>query len=158
MEVKVYDNDHMKYSAIVNLLPYEPPFLFVDELLEVGDDGCKGSFTFRKELDFYKGHFKNNPVTPGVLLTECCAQIGLVCLGIHLLQGANELIDLKIGMSSSQMEFLKPVFPGEKVTVISEKIYFRFNKLKCEVKMYDSKGKLVCKGALSGMFMNNANG
>ncbi|MFX0556927.1 3-hydroxyacyl-ACP dehydratase FabZ family protein [Maribacter sp. CXY002] len=148
----------MKHSEIVALLPYEQPFLFVDELAQVNDDGCEGSFTFTEDLVFYKGHFKNYPVTPGVLLTECCAQIGLVCLGIYLMKLSITIENLKIGMSSSQMEFLKPVVPNEKVTVISRKIYFRFHKLKCEVKMYNSKGELVCKGILSGMLMNQSNG
>jgi 3-hydroxyacyl-[acyl-carrier-protein] dehydratase len=107
-------------------------------------------------MDFFKGHFKNNPVTPGVLLTECCAQIGLVCLGLHLLGKDNVALDkVGIGFSSSEMEFLKPVFPGEKVRVTSKKIYFRFQKLKCEVKMYDANGDLVCKGILAGMLTND---
>jgi 3-hydroxyacyl-[acyl-carrier-protein] dehydratase len=49
------------------------------------------------------------------------------------------------------MEFYKPVMPGEKVRVVSKKIYYRFHKLKCEVRMYDSKDSLVCKGILAGM-------
>jgi 3-hydroxyacyl-[acyl-carrier-protein] dehydratase len=31
---------------------------------------------FDPNLDFYKGHFKDDPVTPGVILTEVMAQIG----------------------------------------------------------------------------------
>ncbi|RRQ48408.1 hydroxymyristoyl-ACP dehydratase [Maribacter algicola] len=142
----------MKQKEILARLPYAKPFLFVDEILEVTEDGAKGSFNFSNGLDFYKGHFKGNPVTPGVILTECCAQIGLVCLGIFLVGAAKlEASNVQIGMSSSEMEFLQPVFPGETVTVISRKLYFRFQKLKCEVKMYNSNKDLVCKGTLSGM-------
>ncbi|PIB23760.1 hydroxymyristoyl-ACP dehydratase [Maribacter sp. 4U21] len=146
----------MSFQHILASLPYEPPFLFVDGLSRLDDDGAEGYFTFQPKMDFYKGHFKNNPVTPGVLLTECCAQIGLVCLGLHLLGKENVAIaKVGIGFSSSEMEFLKPVFPGEKVRVTSKKIYFRFRKLKCEVKMYDANGDLVCKGILAGMLTNN---
>ncbi len=141
----------MNYSHIIAQLPYSEPFLFVDALQEVSKEGIKGSYTFSKDLDFYRGHFKENPVTPGVLLTECCAQIGLVCLGIHLM-ATSDLSNLQIGFSSSEMEFLLPVYPGEKVRVRSEKIYFRFNKLKCKVQLYNEVGELVCKGVLSGMF------
>ncbi len=136
---------------IIKKLPYQKPFLFVDELLEVTENGVKGSFTFHENLDFYKGHFKNNPVTPGVILIETMAQIGLVCLGIYL---TFEKKLTQIAFTSSEVEFLKPVFPNEKVTVISEKIYFRFGKLKCEVKMLDSKGEEVCNGKLAGMIIN----
>lgn len=139
------------YNWIMNQLPYTEPFLFVDEIQHVNDKGVEGSYRFSPDADFYKGHFKNNPVTPGVILTECCAQIGLVCLGIYLLGQKTALENIAIGMSSSQMEFLLPVFPGERVTVVSELAYFRFQKLKCEVKMYNKDGKLVCKGVLAGM-------
>ena len=141
----------MDTNLIVSQLPYQPPFLFVDELERVNEMGAKGNYTFKRELEFYKGHFKANPITPGVILTECCAQIGLVCLGIFLLNEEQKPKNPKIGLSSSQMEFYKPVLPGERVTVTSEKIYFRFHKLKCEVRMHDSIGDLVCKGILSGM-------
>ena len=141
----------MNTDLIVDQLPYVAPFLFVDIVERIDDMGVEGNFTFRKELDFYRGHFKDNPVTPGVILTECCAQIGLVCLGIFLLKGSQVTPNLKIGLSSSQMEFYKPVMPGEKVKVVSRKIYYRFHKLKCDVRMYDSKESLVCKGILAGM-------
>lgn len=153
MVVKAYVNhNYMKdLQIIVAELPYTAPFLFVDELLQVDAEGSEGCFTFHSELDFYKGHFRGNPITPGVILTECCAQIGVVCLGIYLMNAETADTTLKIGMSSSEMEFLKPVFPGEKVRVVSKKLYFRFQKLKCEVKMYNSKGNLVCKGEIAGM-------
>lgn len=149
----------MKYHHITSLLPYSKPFLFVEGLSFVDDNGVIGFCTFSKELDFYKGHFKRNPVTPGVILTECCAQIGLVCLGIHLLTGSGGLFEnLKIGLSSSEMEFFLPVYPGEKVQVTSKKKYFRFHKLKCEVQMHNEMGKLICKGSIAGMIKMDANG
>jgi len=147
----------MNTQQILEFLPYAKPFLFVDELSQVDDSGAEGSFTFLADMDCYRGHFKEYPVTPGVLLTECCAQIGLVCLGIYLLQDEKNRNKIKIGMSSSQMEFLKPVLPNEKVRVVSEKVYFRFQKLKCDVRMYDSKGDMVCKGTLAGMLTSDAN-
>lgn len=149
----------MNFQTILDNLPYESPFLFVDDLISINESGAKGSFTFDEDLDFYKGHFKGNPVTPGVILTECCAQIGLVCLGLFLMDAQKVVLDkVSIGLSSSQMEFLKPVFPNEKVAVSSKTIYFRFNKLKCEVKMHNAKGELVCKGVLAGMLKTGSNG
>lgn len=145
------------YQWIIDNLPYTEPFLFVDTLTRLDESGAEGTYRFNADASFYKGHFKDNPVTPGVLLTECCAQIGLVCLGIFLLDANEQLKELKIGMSSSEMDFLIPVFPGEQVRVVSELVYFRFQKLKCKVKMYNEEGKLVCKGTLAGM-MNLTNG
>ena len=145
-------------SSILDSLPYSSPFLFVDEIFSIDENSVSGSYTFDPDLDFYKGHFKNNPVTPGVILTECMAQIGLVCLGIYLTnKEMNSSDSTNFGLSSSEVEYLKPVFPGEKVRVVSEKQYFRFNKLKCKVEMFDSKGDLVCKGILAGMIISKKN-
>ncbi|GEP51854.1 beta-hydroxyacyl-ACP dehydratase [Flavobacterium noncentrifugens] len=139
-------------DEIISKLPYSKPFLFVDEIVRIDENGVEGTFFFDENLDFYKGHFKENPVTPGVILTETMAQIGLVCLGIFLLddQFNSETV---IGLTSTEMEFLKPVSPNEKVTVISEKVYFRFGKLKCKVAMKNERGEEVCSGTIAGMIV-----
>lgn len=141
----------MNKETIIKNLPYTPPFLFVDELINIDENGVEGSYRFSEDLDFYQGHFKERPITPGVILTECCAQIGLVCLGLYLSSDMATKTITNIGMSSSQMEFLLPVLPNETVRVISKKVYFRFQKLKCDVWMYNANGALVCKGTLAGM-------
>ena len=141
----------MSSSEIIALLPYSKPFLFVDELVAINENGVEGNYTFSDDLDFYKGHFIDNPITPGVILTETMAQIGVVCLGIYL---TNDTISKNslIALTSSEIEFLKPVFPNEKVTVFSQKIYFRFGKLKCKVSMINEnkemKPKFLCKNMI----------
>ncbi|MCM4166383.1 3-hydroxyacyl-[acyl-carrier-protein] dehydratase FabZ [Arenibacter antarcticus] len=148
----------MELKRILARLPYSAPFLFVDSLLAVDEKMAEGTYRFKETEFFYQGHFTDHPVTPGVILTECCAQIGLVAMGIFLLEkGGASLENVQIAMSSSQMDFYLPVYPLETVTVKSDKIYFRFQKLKCEVKMYNSQGKLVCKGTLSGMLKMEIN-
>ena len=139
----------MTLDAVLSQLPYEHPFLFVDGLTEINDNGANGWFRFTSDLPFYKGHFKDNPVTPGVLLIECCAQIGLVCLGIYL--NRDSTTKTAIAMADAQMEFYLPVLPGEKVMVSSEKLYFRFQKLKCKVTMRNENNRIVCRGIISGM-------
>ena len=144
----------MNASQIIKNLPYQAPFLFVDALTEVSETGITGNYTFKENAFFYKGHFKENPITPGVLLVETMAQIGVVCLGIYLLK--NEISSdkkPKIALTSSQVDFFIPVLPNEKITVISEKEYYRFNKLKCAVKMLNTKNELVCRGTISGMII-----
>lgn len=140
----------MNFNSIISQLPYSQPFLFVDELLQIDENGATGTYRFPKDSFFYKGHFKDYPVTPGVILTECMAQIGLVCLGLFLIS-AEENKKMKIGLSSTEVDFYKPVFPGETVKVLSTKIYFRFNKLKCKVEMFDAEENLICRGTIAGM-------
>ena len=122
----------------------------MDSLSEVNENGSTGSYTFKREEFYYEGHFKDHPVTPGVILTECMAQIGLVCLGIFLLKDTSSA-NIQIALSSNVIDFYKPVFPGETVTVTSEKEYFRFHKLKCKVTMRNDKNEVVAKGTISGM-------
>jgi 3-hydroxyacyl-[acyl-carrier-protein] dehydratase len=142
----------MNQKEIIKHLPYQKPFLFVDELKEISENGVLGNYTFSENEFFYEGHFKDNPITPGVILTETMAQIGVVCLGIYLLK--DEILSDKkpqIALTSNQIDFFLPVLPNEKVSVVSEKVYFRFSKLKCKVKMFNKKNELVCRGTISGM-------
>ena len=142
----------MAFEEIIAKLPYQHPFLFVDEILTVDENSISGTYTYDAKHDFYKGHFKNNPVTPGVILTETMAQIGVVSFGIYLLNQSGSLInEIKIALTSSEIDFFKPVDPSEKVIVKSEKEYFRFNKLKCNVQMFNESRDLVCRGKIAGM-------
>jgi 3-hydroxyacyl-[acyl-carrier-protein] dehydratase len=141
----------MTSKEIISKLPYQNPFLFVDELTNISENGITGDYTFKKEEYFYKGHFKENPVTPGVILTEAMAQIGLVCFGVYLLKDNSTASNFQVVLTSNAIEFYLPVYPEEKITVISVKEYFRFNKLKCQVKMFNTSNALVCRGHISGM-------
>ena len=143
----------MKKKTVIELLPYQAPFLFVEELTYISENKFEGYYTFKNDEYFYKGHFKDNPVTPGVILIEVMAQIGVVCMGIYLLRkNFSEIKKPQIALTSSEVDFLIPIKPKDRVKVISEKIYFRFNKLKCNVKLFNEKNELVCKGTISGMF------
>ncbi|WP_367390769.1 3-hydroxyacyl-ACP dehydratase FabZ family protein [Lewinella sp. LCG006] len=142
----------MDKQTILKLLPYSEPFLFVDTLEVVTDDEVVGYYTYPEDAFFYRGHFKDHPVTPGVILTETMAQIGLVCMGIYLLRDKiAEGLEPGLAFSSQEVDYYKAVYPGEKVKVQATKEYFRFGKLKCKVEMHNAAGELVCKGVLAGM-------
>lgn len=142
----------MESSQIIAHLPYQRPFLFVDEIKSIDEDRVVGAYTYREEEFFYSGHFPDRPITPGVILIETMAQIGLVCLGIYLKRADLEK-PLQFAFATSEVSFLKAVLPGEKVMVYSEKEYFRLRKLKCKVRMENEEGKVVAKGTLSGMIL-----
>jgi len=148
----------MTSNEIITLLPYQQPFLFVDKLTQISNEGITGHYKFKSNEYFYKGHFKNNPITPGVILTECMAQIGVVCLGIYILrEEVSNNNNFQIALTSSQIDFFLTVLPDEKVTVISDKEFYRFNKLKCKVRMLNERNELVCRGFISGMIKPKAN-
>ncbi len=141
-------------KEILTLLPQQEPFRFVDDILEVDEDHIVASYRFRPESEFYKGHFPGNPVTPGVILLESLAQVGVVALGIYLfaleegLRGVTDKIALFV---DADVEFSGMVLPGEKVIISGKKIFFRRNKLRTEAMMTTEDGSLVCSGTISGL-------
>lgn len=146
------------YNEILAYLPYKSSFRFVDEIVVLDENNVTGNYTLRKDAFFYEDHFPGNPVTPGVIVTEIMAQIGLVVLGIYLLllnneekSGYNNEEHIFPLLTSTEVSFFKMVLPGEKVTVVSKKQYFRFNKLKCYVEMMDEAGALIARGMFSGI-------
>ncbi len=143
----------MSPEEILQFIPQKEPFRFVDEITQVSSAGIEGSFLFREDMGFYTGHFPKNPITPGVILIECMAQIGLIGLGIYLLMAEGRKEKVQPVFSSAEVDFLSPVYPGEKVWVQAEKLYFRLNKLKCRVKMFNEDEKIICKGSLAGMMI-----
>jgi len=68
-------------EQIKEIIPHRDPFLLIDEVneLEVGKRVVATKYI--KEDDFwFKGHFPEYPVTPGVLMIEMLAQAGAVCM------------------------------------------------------------------------------
>jgi 3-hydroxyacyl-[acyl-carrier-protein] dehydratase len=141
------------FSYIFDLLPYKSSFRFVDEISFLDADRVVGHYTLKEDAFFYEDHFPGHPVTPGAILTEIMAQIGLVVLGIHLIvtgSAAAAAADVFPLLSSVNVDFHKMALPGQRLTVTSKKDYFRFDKLKCHVEMHNEAGELIAKGIFSG--------
>lgn len=144
------------YNDILDHLPYKSSFRFVDHISFLSEDAVTGDYTLQADSFFYADHFPGNPITPGVIITEIMAQIGVVVLGIYLMITEQKNLQVVSNkkvfplLTAIDVSFFKMVLPGEKVTVMSKKQYFRFNKLKCSVQMFNASNELVAKGTFSG--------
>jgi 3-hydroxyacyl-[acyl-carrier-protein] dehydratase len=64
-----------------DLLPHRPPFLFVDEIIDlVPGESCRGRWRLTGDEWFFQGHFPGRPTLPGVLMCEAIAQVGALAV------------------------------------------------------------------------------
>ena len=99
-------------SEIENLLPHREPFLFVDEILEAGNEKIIARHVFTEKEFFFKGHFPDYPVVPGVILIETMAQSGGAGLRKLGVIGEDGLFFLA---TVDKVKFRRQVRPGDEV-------------------------------------------
>jgi 3-hydroxyacyl-[acyl-carrier-protein] dehydratase len=75
---------NQKLEPIFKKIPHRPPFLFIDEILEINSNSAKTRREIRLEEPQFIGHYPNNPIMPGVLLCEAVFQTGAIFLSQKL--------------------------------------------------------------------------
>ena len=97
-------------EKIKTILPHRKPFLFIDEIREIGEDYIIGVKFVKQEEDYFEGHFPQEPVMPGVLQLETMAQAG----GVLILSKEKNPEDfLTFFMKIDNAKFKKKVIPGD---------------------------------------------
>ncbi|GBE05087.1 MAG TPA: beta-hydroxyacyl-ACP dehydratase [Nitrospirae bacterium] len=101
-------------EQIRSILPQREPFLFIDEVIEIdGTNKVVAVRDIRGDEDFFKGHFPNRPIMPGVLIIEALAQTAIILYSVCKLDIARTNPDYYLGRVKA--EFLSPVVPGDRL-------------------------------------------
>jgi len=108
----------MNRKEIKKIIPYDDPFLFVDEVEEMAENFIVGYKQTSPDDYFFKGHFVDFPIMPGVLVIEALAQLSSILLRKKIGENHKNYHFLAYDVGSCQ--FYKPIFPGNKIKLKAE--------------------------------------
>ena len=102
----------MNADEVLEWIPHRPPFLYIDEVVELSDDRIVTRVGADPEAPFFQGHYPGNPVMPGVLICECTFQAGALLavrrLGKQVAAGATPVLT-----RINEAKFRRIVRPGQ---------------------------------------------
>ena len=136
-----------QFNEIKNFLPHREPFLFIDEIVDI-ELGKKIHCILKNspEEDFYRGHFPNNPIFPGVLIVEALAQASGI-LGFKTMNKTPEQGSIYVFAGIDKARFKSRIGPNDKVHLFSKVI----NKKK-GIWKFDTEAKvdekIVCTASI----------
>jgi 3-hydroxyacyl-[acyl-carrier-protein] dehydratase len=114
----------LNLEEIKKYLQHREPFLFISEVKDIeGDQRGTGIFKLTGKEDFFKGHFPNNPICPGVLILEAMAQTaGVIGCRSICVEGS-----LMLFGAIDEVKFKNSAYPGDTIEIRVEKIFKRLN-------------------------------
>jgi len=129
----------LERKTIESLLPHRDPFLFVDTIDVNDNDTIIARHVFPENEFFFKGHFPEYPVVPGVILVETMAQAGGAGLVKRGILGGNSLFFLA---TVDKVKFRRQVRPGEEAVLV-------IKNLRVSPKMIKQSGMVYIAGELA---------
>ncbi|HEX8370355.1 MAG TPA: 3-hydroxyacyl-ACP dehydratase FabZ [Pyrinomonadaceae bacterium] len=131
--------------AIQEILPHRYPFLLVDKIIElVPRERIVGIKQVTINEYFFRGHFPEAPVMPGVLIIEALAQVGAI-LALREFADRDKKIPFFSGIETAR--FRRPVVPGDTLTleVVPLRMGSRVQKMRGEARV---DGQLVAEAEI----------
>src|SRR3990172_10839333 len=102
----------MTFDAIKSAIPHREPFLLLDEIVEQTDSRIVCRKRFSGDEFWYRGHYPNFPLTPGVLLCEAAMQAGAVLLAKY---AAESPCTVPVVTRMNNVKFRNMVRPGDTI-------------------------------------------
>ena len=125
----------LNQKQIKKYIPHREPFLFIDELTDIEKlKKATGIKIFTQKDDFFRGHFPEQPVVPGVILVEMMAQTAAALIAYSIKEETFDKIVYLMNIDSTK--FRKPVFPNEK-------IFAKVNALRSKGRVWKFEGILI---------------
>ena len=124
----------MDVVEIRKYLPHRYPFLLVDRVVKIN---LGESIVAYKNLTvnepFFAGHFPDQPVFPGVLLTEAMAQAAGI-LGFKTMNKTPQDGSMYYFVGADKLRFKRPCVPGDQVMLHAEIVSSRRGIWKFDVR------------------------
>ncbi|GAB4150547.1 MAG: 3-hydroxyacyl-ACP dehydratase FabZ family protein [Planctomycetaceae bacterium] len=101
-------------NEILQRIPHRPPFLWIDEVIDMTPETIHARKFLSPELDVFSGHYPGNPILPGVLQCEAAFQAGAILI--------SEIIKVEDGKVPvvtrlNNVKFRRPIKPGETLDI-----------------------------------------
>lgn len=112
----------LNLEQIKEIIPHRDPFLLIDEVIEMEPGQKVLARKHLKEDEFwFKGHFPQEPVQPGVLTIEMLAQAGAVCI-LSLPENKGKIAYFA---GIDKAKFRQKILPGDTIDLYVEIIKTR---------------------------------
>ncbi len=104
-------------DEVKKYLPQREPFLFVDSV----ESYERGKSVECRLYPFFKGHFPDNPIMPGVLMVEAMAQASGIIVALDAAGGAQPTEPARVFyLASNNVKFTNVVHAGETLAIRAE--------------------------------------
>ena len=122
-------------QEVLATLPHRFPFVLVDRVLRAGEGEVHALKNVTVNEPFFPGHFPQEPVMPGVLITEALAQASMFCLHGQTEPGT---VGYLAGIEGAR--FKRKVIPGDQLHLYAKLEFLR-----------RGLGKTTCRAEVDGV-------